>query len=68
MPADQIGRYIRLNGMQPHDVLDWIMQGEPNEIDSHDTRKTLRKLPKELIEISMNRNGLRHFQQGLIAL
>lgn len=44
------------------------MQREVDIIDLHDTGKAMGKLPKEFVEISMSRNSLRHFQQGLIVL
>ena len=63
MSADQIGRHIRLNGVQPHHLLDWVIQGEPDEVDPHYTGKALRDLPKELVKVSVSGNGLRDFQQ-----
>jgi hypothetical protein len=68
MTSDKVRRHIGLNGVQAHDFLYGIMQREIHEIDLNNPRKPVGKLPKELVEISVSGNGLRHFQQRLIAL
>jgi hypothetical protein len=68
VPADQVGRHVRLNGVQPHGIPDGIVQGQGDEIDLHHAGKMLSKITTKRIEIPLSSNRLRHFQEALIPL
>ena len=67
MTAFKIGRHVRLDGMQPHRITSRIVEGEGDEIDMDNTRKALSQISKKLIQIAVNRDRLRDFQQGLVS-
>jgi hypothetical protein len=68
MSTHEVGWHIRLNGLQSHGVVDWIVEGQSDEIDVYDPRETLREIPKQCVQIAMSGDSFCDFQQGLISL
>ena len=53
MTTHEIGRHVRLDGVQSHRVSNRIVQRQSHEIDVHHTGKALGKVAKEFVEIAM---------------
>ena len=68
MTSYEIGRHVRLNGVQPHRVSDRIVQRQGDKIHMDDPRQALGKVSKEFVEIAVRGDRLCDFQQGLVPL
>ena len=53
MAAHKIGRYVRLDAVQPHGIPRRIVQRQSHEIDVHHAGQALGKISKEFVEVAM---------------
>jgi hypothetical protein len=58
MAAHEIGRHVRLNGVQPHRVSDRIVQRQGDKIYMDDPRQALGEVSKEFVEIAVRGDRL----------
>ena len=68
MAPHEIRRHIGLNGMQPHQFLDGVIEGEVDKIHLHDPRESMGEIVKQLIKVTLCGNCLRDLQERLVAL
>jgi hypothetical protein len=68
MATHEIGRHVRLNGVQSHCVSNRIVQRQGDKIHVDDPRQALGEVSKQFVEIAVRGDCLRDFKQGLISL